>query len=167
MFIKRLPSVKKSNRLTLNALGSIGSERSRCKYTSAKNSPKDSVLERQGTDLFSQASTAFNTPYMSPYQSRQNSTKNLSFLNKSRFINASFDTSTLDERSSQPELAVKRKAKRRILMSSFRDISAPRSEKRDFLKPGTRNLVNTVKNIKDDIQNIYDDFDFFVKTYDV
>ena len=52
-------------------------------------------------------------------------------------------------------------------MSSFRDISAPRSEKRDFLKPGTRNLVNTVKNIKDDIQNIYDDFDFFVKTYDV
>ena len=39
LFIKRLPSVKRSNRFTLNALGSIAGKRKKVKYSTFENSP--------------------------------------------------------------------------------------------------------------------------------
>ena len=92
LFTKRLPSVKRSNRLTLNALGSINSKRTKCKYSSTQNSPRDSILEDTFDIVqFSKASTALNTPHMSPCRSRITKTSN-SLISNPKIITSSLKT---------------------------------------------------------------------------
>ena len=100
LFTKRLPSVKRSNRLTLNALGSINSKRSKCKYSSAQNSPRGSFLEDTfSIAQFSQASTALNTPQLSPTHIKISKTGNRLFSNP-KIITSSLKKFTLDEQTS-------------------------------------------------------------------
>ena len=45
LFIKRLPSVKRSSRMTLNTLGSIASKRKKVKYTSFDKSSTETSMD--------------------------------------------------------------------------------------------------------------------------
>ena len=97
LFIKRLPSVKRSNRLTLNTLGSIACKRKKVKHSSFDTSIRKSSMD--GSMEFSQMSKTImtsNISEMSPIRFRTNSM----LSSNDHFISSSLGCISFDEETS-------------------------------------------------------------------